>query len=128
MLPPFLLDCKCLFFLINQKEKDSLNQSKKKRTNACKNSKYFVNLLHNTKKDIMEAKLTEFKVKAYGKADLAMLYNPQMCAREALRTLTRWMVRNEELYRELIAIGYKKSCKILTPKEVGIIINYLGEP
>jgi len=57
-----------------------------------------------------------------------MLYNPQMCVREALRTLTRWMVRNEQLYGELTGAGYKKSCKILTPKEVGIITHYLGEP
>jgi hypothetical protein len=76
----------------------------------------------------MEANITEFKVKSYGKAELAMLYNPQMCVKEALRTLTRWMVRNEQLYRELLAIGYRKTCKILTPKEVAVITHYLGEP
>jgi hypothetical protein len=76
----------------------------------------------------MEENKTEFRVKAYGKAELAMLYNPQMCTREALRTLTRWMVRNEQLYRELLIIGYKKTCKIFTPKEVAVITHYLGEP
>ncbi len=40
----------------------------------------------------MEENKTEFRVKSYGKAELEMLYNPQMCMREALRTLTRWIV------------------------------------
>lgn len=76
----------------------------------------------------MEANIIEFRVKSYGKAELAMLYNPQMCPREALRTLTRWMARNGELYKELLAIGYRKTCKIFTPKEVAVITHYLGEP
>lgn len=76
----------------------------------------------------MEDNVLEFRVRAYGKADLAMLYNPGMCTREALRTLTRWMLRNEGLYGDLIALGYRKSCKILTPREVEVITRYLGEP
>ncbi len=70
----------------------------------------------------------EFKVRTYGKSDLALLYNPGMCAREAMRTLKRWMLRNENLYKELLEVGYRKSCKILTPREVGVIIHYLGAP
>ncbi|WP_321424522.1 DUF4248 domain-containing protein [uncultured Bacteroides sp.] len=76
----------------------------------------------------MEEKLSEFKVRSYGKADLALMYNPEMCVREALRTLMRWIVRNERLYRDLMELGYKKSCKILTPLEVAVITRYLGEP
>ena len=76
----------------------------------------------------MEENKTEFRVKAYGKAELAMLYNPQMCTREALWIFIWWMLWNEQLYRELIIIGYKKTCKIFTPKEVAVITHYLGEP
>ncbi|BEG98036.1 DUF4248 domain-containing protein [Bacteroides sedimenti] len=76
----------------------------------------------------MKNNCTEFRVKAYGKSELAMLYNPHMSVREALRTLTRWMMRNESLYRELEEMGYRKNCKILTPREVEVITRYLGEP
>lgn len=70
----------------------------------------------------------EFRVKAYGKSDLAMLYNPHMSVREALRLLMRWIVRNEALCRELEEMGYRKNSKILTPREVEAITRYLGEP
>lgn len=71
---------------------------------------------------------TKFRVKAYGKSDLAMLYNPHMSVREALRLLMRWIVRNEALCRELEEMGYRKNSKILTPREVEVITRYLGEP
>ena len=76
----------------------------------------------------MEDNCSDFRVRAYGKADLALLYNPGMCPREALRTLTRWILRNERLCTELLNLGYRKTCKILTPLEVGVITRHLGEP
>ncbi|BEG99198.1 DUF4248 domain-containing protein [Bacteroides sedimenti] len=76
----------------------------------------------------MKKEENEFRVRAIGKSDLAMLYNPHMSVREALRLLTRWMRRNEGLWCELQELGYRKSCKILTPREVEVITRHLGEP
>ncbi|MCD7899773.1 MAG: DUF4248 domain-containing protein [Bacteroides sp.] len=69
-----------------------------------------------------------FRLRSYTKAELARLYNPEQCVTVALKTLARWMKENEELVEELEAINYNKYRRSFTPKEVGIIVKYLGEP
>ena len=50
----------------------------------------------------------EFKLQAYTKADLALLYSPHSENATALQNLYRWMKRNQPLMTELEAIGYNK--------------------
>lgn len=69
-----------------------------------------------------------FQVRAYTKAELAVLYNPTQCITVALQTLSRWMRTNSLLMTELNAIGYNKFRRGFTPKEVATIVKYLGEP
>lgn len=69
-----------------------------------------------------------FKVKAYPKADLAMMYNPGQCVTVALKTLARWIQANPNLKKELEELNYNKYRRTFTPKEVEVIVRYLGEP
>ena len=49
-------------------------------------------------------------------------------ARCAIRTLTRWIKRNNELYAELLLTGYHARVRTFMPRQVGIIVRYLNEP
>lgn len=54
--------------------------------------------------------MMEFKVKAYGKSELAMLYFPDAgSAHTAVNHLMSWIHRNPELSEELMKMGYRKS-------------------
>ena len=42
--------------------------------------------------------------------------------------LKRWIAYNRTLQDELNATGYRNGQRMLTPKQVGLIVYYLGEP
>ena len=46
----------------------------------------------------------------------------------AVNHLMAWVRRNPDLVNGLHKLGYRKSAKFFTPKEVALIIDYLGEP
>ena len=72
--------------------------------------------------------MTEFKVRAYGKSELAWLFFPTAnSAHTAVNHLMAWVRRNPDLVNGLHKLGYRKSAKFFTPKEVALIIDYLGE-
>ena len=62
------------------------------------------------------------------KAQLANMYNPGVNTNSALKTLNRWIARDSKLLAELQAARYYDKQRVLTPKQVEIIIKYLGEP
>ena len=64
----------------------------------------------------------------FGKKDLACLYCPNATARCAIRTLTRWIKRNHELYEALAHTGYNVRTRTFMPKQVSLIVQYLDEP
>lgn len=71
----------------------------------------------------------EFKIRAYGKSELALLYFPTASsAHTATNHLMAWVRRNEELTRRLLEMGYRKTAKYFTSREVGLIVDYIGEP
>lgn len=73
--------------------------------------------------------MKNFKIKAYGKSDLALQYFPDAAsAHTAVNHLMSWIRRNPELIDGLVKLGYRKSAKYFTPKEVSMIVEYLGEP
>ena len=73
--------------------------------------------------------MTNFKIKTYGKSELAMLYFPTSNSyHSAVNHLMAWIRRNTELTGKLEETGYKKSAKYFTPKEVALVVEYLGEP
>lgn len=78
----------------------------------------------------MEEKEEIFKIRCYGKSELAMMYFPNLERKTAVGKLKRWIDRCGPLSEELN--GIKEPTKTIrfdfTPKEVGLIARYLGEP
>ena len=70
-----------------------------------------------------------FKIKTYGKSELALLYFPDaLTPQGALNNLNYWISRNADLKRELQDCGMPSLAKNYTPREVALIVTYLGEP
>ena len=70
-----------------------------------------------------------FRIDPYPKRELARLYFPfTENADTAVANLRKLMKRNPELMSELAAARYKPHAKVLTPRQVKIIVHYLGEP
>ena len=70
-----------------------------------------------------------FLVKAYSKAELAMLYFPESNSTHvAVNRLMSWIKRCTPLWKELQRQGYRKTTNWFSPREVRMIIDYLGEP
>ena len=63
-----------------------------------------------------------FIIRTYTKAELAHLYNPNVCLKVA------WIVCNLPLLNELEHEGYRARNRLLSPKQVATIVHYLGEP
>ena len=73
--------------------------------------------------------MQEFKIKAYGKSELALQYFPEAAsAHTAVNHLMSWISRCKPLHDALVDQGYRKTTKWLSPREVKLITEYLGEP
>ena len=70
----------------------------------------------------------ETAMKEYGRTELAQRYCPQLTPDAAWRKLKRWITLNRELTRELQNLGYTHRQRTFTPKMVGCIFHWLGEP
>lgn len=70
----------------------------------------------------------KFKIKSYGYGELALLYFPNSTQKSASVQLRTWIRLNENLKTELLATGFTPGKKVLTPKQVELIVFYLGEP
>lgn len=69
-----------------------------------------------------------FQQKTYRWQELAVLYAPDLTPHSASKRLTQWIVINKELHERMIRSGWAKGCRILSPLQVGIIVDSLGEP
>lgn len=70
-----------------------------------------------------------FRIRPYSKRELARLYFPDTVNDEsAVANLRNLIRRVNGLGEELKEAGYKPYDKIFTPKHVGILVRYLGEP
>lgn len=69
-----------------------------------------------------------FIVRTYKKSDLAHLYNPDTSILTALQLLKKWIKANDGLSVALAGTGLKTTAKLYTPKQVELIVEYLGEP
>jgi hypothetical protein len=65
---------------------------------------------------------------ALPKGTLAALYFPKSSPETAVRHLMRWVELCRPLSEALSALGYRKSQKVLTVKQVAAIYEFLGEP
>lgn len=73
--------------------------------------------------------MSTFIIQEYGKSELALLYFPKaQTAKGALSNLNSWINQNRELKAALRACGMSPRSKSYTPKEVALILYYIGEP
>ena len=70
----------------------------------------------------------EFEIRTMGFGELAQMYNPTIGKGSASNTLRKWILLNKDLHNALNQTGYIKSIKELTPKQVQLIVEALGEP
>lgn len=69
-----------------------------------------------------------FRIKTYGRTELAQLYNPEVASETAWRRLRAWILKSPGMMERLMAAGYKRGQRVFTPKQVGIIVDGVGEP
>ncbi len=70
-----------------------------------------------------------FQFRSYSKKELALLYFPHSTdPHVAVNHLISWIKRCKQLYEELEGMGYIKTSKYFSPREVKTIVRYLGEP
>lgn len=62
------------------------------------------------------------------KSALARLYFPELARHQACNRLRRWILHCHELHAELLRNGYRPAQRLFTPRQVRIIIRYLGDP
>ena len=72
--------------------------------------------------------MENFKIRSYSKQELAMLYFPDARPHVAVNRLTGWMRRCHALRDALTECHYNKHAKFFTPREVELIIHFIGEP
>lgn len=72
--------------------------------------------------------MTDFIVRQYGKQELATCYLPDVKPASALKTLNRWIRHCAPLQAELAEAHYRPSQHYFTPKQVSLLVKYLGEP
>lgn len=69
-----------------------------------------------------------FELKSYGWQELAILYAPGLTPHSATKRLTKWVTINQDLYNRLKRVGWKAGSRLLTPIQVRVIVDILGEP
>lgn len=69
-----------------------------------------------------------FTIQSYTKKELALLYFPSATPHVAVNHLMSWISRCKPLHDALLDQGYQKTTKWLSPHEVKLITEYLGEP
>ena len=72
--------------------------------------------------------MEDFINRSYTKKELGLMYFPESMPRTAVNHLMSWIRRCQPLWDELQEMGYEKTCKSFTPKQVKAIFDYLGEP
>ena len=69
-----------------------------------------------------------FTVRPYGKAELALLYQPCSTPDTAMKTLYRWIKGCPLLMQELRSLNYNPKRRTVLKPEVEAIVRHLGEP
>ena len=69
-----------------------------------------------------------FQPRPYGKAELALFYQPCSSPETAVKTLNRWIKGCTMLVNELQLLNYNPKRRTFLPREVEAIVRHLGEP
>ena len=71
--------------------------------------------------------MNEFKIRAYGRMELAQLYSPELTDIAAYRKMKKWISLCPGLLQRLYDLGYESKRRSFTPLEVRVIVDALGE-
>ena len=71
--------------------------------------------------------MEKFTVRVYGLQELATCYFPGSTPHSASHRLRSWM-RTDRLSEALEEAGYVPGQRLLTPKQVAVIVEHIGEP
>lgn len=69
-----------------------------------------------------------FKIRTYGRTELAQLYCPGLCPQAAFRKLNQWIDLHPTLRSDLRALATSDKTRTYHPAQVRLIIDALGEP
>ena len=69
-----------------------------------------------------------FRIREYGKTELAVLYSPHLRTVTAVKKLRRWIRGNRPLMAALTEADYNPRRLSYTPREVELIVRHLGAP
>lgn len=72
--------------------------------------------------------MEHFKIREYGRMELAGMYCHSILPESAWKKFKRWMVLYPGLMEQLTAIGYTDHSRSFTPAQVRLIVEALGEP
>jgi hypothetical protein len=72
--------------------------------------------------------LDKFVIRPYTKTELGKLYSPTASPQRAWQTVHRWIERCKPLSAALKEAGLKNRDRLLSPRQVRLITQYLGEP
>jgi hypothetical protein len=72
--------------------------------------------------------MNKFPIRVYSKKELALCYFPESTPHTAVNRLMAWILQNNSLITQLQNIGYQKSSKLFSPRQVELITEYLGTP
>ena len=71
----------------------------------------------------------EFKIRQYGRTELAQLYFPDIASESAWKKLRHYIEHQPTLMVDLHAVGYDAARqRFFTPRQVRIIVDAIGAP
>jgi hypothetical protein len=70
----------------------------------------------------------DFTIRPYLKAELAMMYHPQMTQKAAMEKMRRWINLNPELKRRVTEMQVSVQTHHYTSRQVAVLVEFLGEP
>lgn len=70
----------------------------------------------------------EFKIREYGRTELAQAYCPDIAPESAWKKFKRWLDHYPGLNGQLRQMGYSPHSRSFTPGQVRLIVECLGAP
>ena len=66
--------------------------------------------------------------RSYGFKELATLYFPDIQPASASIRLKQWILQSDVVMKQLHDVGYRRTNRILTPRQCDILIKEFGSP
>lgn len=70
----------------------------------------------------------DFEIRSYGFQELGTKYFPFSQPKSASQQLKRWIRQSEKLLTDLFDAGYHDGQRMLTPRQVRLIVTHLDPP